>query len=219
MRIHESLQSQWTEESGQTKWALLVLAVLIIGLAAVPLLARMKSPKTEAVAETAPHTAPPATIPPAAVPQNGGFEEGGATPAGWYKGQNVDGVTYLYSKEAAHGGSASIGFTKTAQRYFPIASWNQSIHLDKPARSVMVTGWVWAQQAYKAVIDVEWSGGHKWASYIGAKNDGDPPANHGWQVYTGTVNFGAPQSDFVLGLQMYGPGTVLFDDVSVSVTE
>src|SRR5690349_16159855 len=59
---------------------------------------------------------------------NPGFENGSdGQPAGWQQGAEVGGVEYLWDKNAAHQGKASLCLRKTAQRYFPIAQWSQVI--------------------------------------------------------------------------------------------
>jgi RNA polymerase sigma-70 factor (ECF subfamily) len=71
----------------------------------------------------------------------------------------------------------------------------------------------------KAILDVifydkdgEWIS-HKWAAYIGIKQPGDPAANHEWKEYSGTVDIPERTAKICVGLQVYGPGKVWFDDV------
>ena len=55
--------------------------------------------------------------------------------------------------------------------------------------------------------------GHKWAAYIGAKEAGDPPVSHDWKEYAGQVEIPAKAKKLLVGLQIYGPGKVWFDEV------
>lgn len=206
---------------GEGNWLVIgVVAFAVLLLVGFPLLSQIRGDSdaqatlpTEHAATT---RAEETTATPREYPANGGFEEGAGTPANWNQGQPVDGLAYVYTRNMAYSGSASLGFTKTAQNYWPIASWDQQIVLAKPARSITVSAWVRAESAQKATVDVQWPGGHEWAVYIGAKNDGDPPAHHDWTQYSGTVRFPSPTDRFALALQMCGPGNVLFDDVRVT---
>jgi hypothetical protein len=116
---------------------------------------------------------------------------------------------------------------KTAQRYFPIAEWYQEVDRkgDKPA--IRVSAQVRAENVTKAILDVlfldedgEWIK-HQWVSYIGPKGENDPPVSHDWKAYTGRVEIPKktkkiPQTKRIhVGLQIYGPGKVWFDDVRV----
>ena len=82
-----------------------------------------------------------------------------------------------------------------------------------------------AKRAAKAIIDViflddngKWIS-HKWASYIGAKQPGDPPANHNWKTYTGRVDIPENTKKIKVALQIYGPGKVWFDDVRAAYAD
>ncbi|NTV37600.1 MAG: hypothetical protein HGA82_00120, partial [Anaerolineales bacterium] len=60
---------------------------------------------------------------------------------------------------------------------------------------------------------------HEWVSYIGPKKEDLPPANHDWKKYSGVVAIPENTKTIVIGLQIYGPGTVWFDDVSLKVLD
>ena len=150
------------------------------------------------------------------------FEEGDDAPTGWEKGQNVDGVQYLWDRKHGSDGTSSLCLKKDVEKYFPIAQWTRSIDYTGEAKELSVSANVLAKKAYKAVIDAlflddkgEWIK-HEWVSYIGAKEAGDPAANHPWKKYASTVDIPENTKTIVIGLQMYGPGTVWFDEVEVS---
>jgi RNA polymerase sigma-70 factor (ECF subfamily) len=151
--------------------------------------------------------------------QNSGFEEGDQAPAHWSQGAEIEGVEYIWDKETGKQGKASLCLHKTAERYFPIAQWYQIVDRtgDKPA--LRVVGQVKAENVTKAIIDVIFLDddgemiGHKWAAYIGAKQAGDAPANHDWKEYAGRVEIPAAAKKIQIGLQIYGPGKVWFDEV------
>ncbi|MCI0674595.1 MAG: hypothetical protein L0Y42_02335 [Phycisphaerales bacterium] len=152
------------------------------------------------------------------IANNCGFEVGDEKPEGWKPGAVVPGVDYIWERKLGRTGTSSLCLRKTAERLFPIAQWSQSIARTGELSHLRVDCWVKAQKAQKAIIDVqfeseagEWS--HKWASYIGAKNAGDPPADHGWKQYLGEVEIPAGTKTIRLGFQIYGPGTVWFDDL------
>jgi RNA polymerase sigma-70 factor (ECF subfamily) len=153
---------------------------------------------------------------------NSSMEAGSTEPDSWTRGAAVDGVEYVWDRAVAKTGSASLCLRKTAQRYFPIAQWTQTLSIgaaDRPHR-YRLSGWVKTEQAYKAILDLQYTNAqgewrHEWAAYIGARNDGDPPANHDWRQYSGEVNVPAGATEVAVGLQVYGPGTVWFDDIEL----
>lgn len=153
--------------------------------------------------------------------QNLGMEEGESTPAAWVKGPAVAGVEQTWDRTIAHGGKASLCLKKTAQRYFPIAQWHQSVTVApaNTARKVRVRCWVKAQDVTKAIIDVTYQAqqaGHQWAVYLGQKQPSDPVATHDWKLFEATVQVPAQASKVGIALQIYGPGTVWFDDLEVA---
>ncbi len=208
-----------------------LLALLIL----LPVAAHMKkessssgstsavSPSLPAASEESADTPDPAPRPAAnPVPAeagliNPGCEEGTDQPAGWRQGASVPGVEYIWDTKEAHEGEASLCLNKTAQRYFPIAEWRQSVALNSGCSKLRLSAWIKAAQAHKAILDVQFPGGHEWAVYIGAKDAGDPPADHDWAAYEGTVSIPSGTTECTVGLQIYGPGTVWFDDISVEL--
>jgi len=160
------------------------------------------------------------TIQPAnSLPVVDSFETGDVLPDGWKKGANVKGVKYIWDKRVASSGTASLCLKKTDKRFYPIAQWSRTFSHDGTPKTLWVNAKVKARQAAKAIIDVQFLDndrqrlGHKWAVYIGAKNTGDPPADHDWQDYAGTVSLPKDTKAIVIALQIYGPGTVWFDEL------
>ncbi len=150
---------------------------------------------------------------------NAGFEVGESTPAGWFRGAPIEGVEYGWSHAAAHTGKASLCIKKTAEKYFPVAQWSQAVRHVGSAQYLDVGAWVKAERAHKAILDVQfvdeegdWR--HEWAAYIGARDLNDPPAQHDWTHYSGTVAIPAGTVEIRIAPQIYGPGTVWFDDIS-----
>jgi RNA polymerase sigma-70 factor (ECF subfamily) len=151
--------------------------------------------------------------------RNAGFEEGDKSPADWSQGAEIEGVQYIWDKQNGQKGKASLCLHKTAQRYFPVAQWYQVVDRkgDKPALRVVAQ--VKAEGVTKAIVDVifldekeKWIE-HHWASYIGAKEAKDPPVSHDWKEYTGRVEIPPTARKIQIGLQIYGPGKVWFDEV------
>ena len=141
----------------------------------------------------------------------------------WRRGAEVDGVEYLRVQGVSHTGAGSLCLKKTAQRYFPIAQWTRSVADQSilQARQIKVSAWVKAEDARKAILDAQFTNlngdfSHEWAAYIGVKEEGDAPANHDWKRYEGIVNIPDGTTEITIGLQIYGPGTVWFDDIEVS---
>jgi len=156
---------------------------------------------------------------------NAGCEEGQDAPTGWTQGNDIPGVEYIWDRNQGHGGTSSLCIRKTANRYFPIAFWSQAVEKDRPARLVRVRAWVKAESMTKAILDVvfvdsqgEWIS-HKWAAYIGSKNANEPPATHDWKPYGGEVPIPPGTARVEIALQVYGPGTVWFDDIEAQWVE
>ena len=151
--------------------------------------------------------------------QNGGAEEGDKSPKGWTQGAEIDGVEYIWDKKVGQQGKASLCLTKTAQRYFPIAQWYQVVDRTGDQSALQVSAQVKAEGVTKAIIDVAFLDengtmvGHKWAAYIGAKEAKDPAVSHDWKEYTGRVELPPGAKKIQVGLQVYGPGKVWFDEV------
>ncbi|QDT40032.1 Phospholipase/Carboxylesterase [Gimesia alba] len=150
------------------------------------------------------------------------FEEGKTTPNGWNSGANLPGVRYVYDKGRGKTGKRSLSLQKTARRYFPIAQWYRILPYNGESKTLQVKCQVRAQQATKAIIDVQFldanrsSLGHEWVSYIGAKQAGDSPANHNWKEYSGTVSIPDKTKQIAIALQIYGPGKIWFDDLEAT---
>lgn len=150
---------------------------------------------------------------------NDSFEQGESAPDGWKQGANIPGVKYVYDKQRGKTGERSLSLQKSANRYFPIAQWVRVVPHAGKAPALRVTGQVRAEQAFKAIIDVQFlkqNGegiSHEWVSYIGAKEAGDPAVTHDWKEYTGEVAIPEGTGQISIALQIYGPGKVWFDDL------
>lgn len=174
---------------------------------------------TPAQAKRAPRTKPKPPQISKSFPIVDSFETGRVSPAGWRRGRRVQGVEYIWDKKTAFTGKASLCLKKTAKRFFPIAQWSRRFTHDGTSRKLQISAQVKAKEASKAVIDVQFlkagskQSSHQWAVYIGAENSGDPPANHDWKQYNGTVSIPDSTKSIVIALQIYGPGTVWFDEL------
>jgi beta-lactamase regulating signal transducer with metallopeptidase domain len=164
------------------------------------------------------------------IPQNllrdDGMEEGGAWPEFWLRNGTVEGVEFIWDRQTAHRGRASLCLSKNVARYFPVAEWTQSLPNPPPpdARKVRLVVWVKTQDVAKATLDVQFMGAngawsHKWAAYIGVKEPQDLPANHNWREVQGTVDIPPNTQKIAVALQIYGPGKIWFDDVSAIYAE
>lgn len=152
------------------------------------------------------------------------FEIGERLPKGWKSGARVPGVEYVYDKKSGSTGNRSLSLQKSVQRYFPIAQWFRTIPApDSPAVNLSVK--VRAKAVTKAIIEVQFldaSGkfiSKKWVSYIGAKQADDKPVSHDWKEYSGIAEIPAKTEQLLIGLQIYGPGQVWFDDVKVTTAK
>ena len=152
---------------------------------------------------------------------NGGFESGDKACLHWSRGAEVQGVKYLWDKASAQQGKASLCLDKSAQRYFPVAQWFQVVDRKTNESAIRVTAQVKADKVTKAIIDVifldekgEWIR-HEWAAYIGAQEPDAGPVTHEWKEYAGQVKIPTTARKIQLGLQIYGPGKVWFDQVRV----
>jgi RNA polymerase sigma factor (sigma-70 family) len=197
---------------------LLMVAAVAVGGLAYQTRAEEQAPKTKVAAAERAKTSEN-------ILQNAGFEKGAKSPAHWSQGAKIDGVQYIWDKENGQQGKASVCLHKTAQRYFPIAQWYQIVDRKGDKSALRVAAQVKAEGVTKAIIDVifldekEETIGHHWASYIGAKEAKDPPANHDWKEYAGQVEIPKEAKKIQVGLQIYGPGKVWFDEVRAEYTK
>ncbi|MGV3616187.1 MAG: M56 family metallopeptidase [Fimbriimonas sp.] len=167
---------------------------------------------------------PIAPAAPQGVLLNAGIEEGeGSQPAHWSRGARISSVVYGWDREHAHSGRGSLAISKAANRYFPIAEWSQTFKHDGRSTAVEVSAWIRAESMYKAVLDVQFAQpdgveSHQWAAYIGARQDGDPPATHGWKRVGAIVKIPPGTTEIIIAPQVYGPGKVWFDDIEARFT-
>jgi RNA polymerase sigma-70 factor (ECF subfamily) len=155
---------------------------------------------------------------------NTSIEDGtGIAPADWWPGAKIEGVEYLWSRDAGHTGTSSLCLKKTARRYFPIAQWLQPIERTGDAPRLRVSAWVKADHVTKAILDAQfvdekgaWS--HAWVVYIGPKDPDGTPFTHDWKQYQGVVTIPPGTKQILIAPQIYGPGTVWFDDLDATYT-
>ncbi|WP_435008596.1 RNA polymerase sigma factor [Tundrisphaera lichenicola] len=156
---------------------------------------------------------------------NGGVEEAeGHRPSSWTSGADIPGVEYLWSRDVGHSGQASLCLKKTAQRYFPIAQWSQIIDRKGETSRLKVSAWVKAEKVGKAILDTQFLDGdgkwsHAWVAYIGAKEADDLPVSHDWKRYEGVVEIPWGTTQIRVAPQIYGPGTVWFDDLEAQYSD
>lgn len=151
--------------------------------------------------------------------KNAGVEEGQSHPDHWSQGATINGVEYSWDKNVGFKSKTSLCLNKTANRYFPIAQWYQVVPREGDSPEIQLSAQVKAEKATKAVLDLLFLGdddkwiAHQWAAYIGAKEPNDPPADHDWKEYSGKVKIPPGTKKIQVGLQIYGPGKVWFDDI------
>jgi predicted esterase len=149
------------------------------------------------------------------------FESGKKSPTGWREGARVPGVEYVWSDSVASHGKRSLSLKKTENRFFPIAQWFRTFPYEGGQANIEVCLKVKAAEAQKATVDVQFYDGggemigHEWVAYLGAKEEGDGPADHDWGRYGGVVRIPPATKKLGVALQMYGPGEVWFDELTV----
>lgn len=151
--------------------------------------------------------------------KNAGFEEGDKSPTGWEAGAPIEGVEYVWDKNTGYKSKASVCIKRTGEKYFPIATWSQTVpHTGKTVR-LKLSAWVKAESVHKAILDVGFvaedgqKSTHQWAAYIGARQKSDAPASHDWQEYSGVVAIPPNTKSIRIGLQVFGPATIWFDNI------
>lgn len=157
--------------------------------------------------------------------QNAGFEAGAETPTGWRHGSlfGVPRTRGVRDTAVKHSGRASLRFTKSGATFFPVAFLEQTLPpVPDGATKMRLRVWVKAKQVRKATVAVHLGNAEGvttnivWGAYIGEANDGDKPANHDWKPYETVVSLPTGTRTVTLMPQMYGSGTVWFDDMSAS---
>lgn len=139
-------------------------------------------------------------------------------PALWTKGQAVKSVRYLIDKKNGSDGKNSLCLRKTEKRYWPIAQWSRSCEYKGNAKQLEISAKVRALKAAKAIIDIQFQAtgtglSHQWAAYIGPENENDRPVTHNWKSYSKTITIPDNVAAITVALQMYGPGSVWFDEL------
>jgi hypothetical protein len=166
-------------------------------------------------------------VPPAAsngLLLNGDLEAGEKdVPDHWTRGSRISSVRYVWDRETTHSGRGALAIFKTDDRYFPIAEWSQTVPIDGKSTAIEVSAWVRTEGMHKAVLDVQFLkedgvASHAWAAYIGAKQDGDPPATHGWKRLGGILKIPPGTTEIAIAPQVYGPGKIWFDDIDARFT-
>lgn len=147
-------------------------------------------------------------------------EEGKDVPAGWRQGAPVEGLTYSWVEGDASDGNRSVSLQKSTNQYFPIAEWSRVVPHRGAAEYLEVSVKAKAVDAAKAIVDVAFLGdggrprGHQWVAYIGVREEGDLPADHEWAQYSSVVRIPPGTVALAFGLQMYGHGSVWFDELA-----
>jgi hypothetical protein len=109
--------------------------------------------------------------------------------------------------------SSSVARKPVQDRFFCIEAASPAVNISAKVRAEGVT---------KAVVEVQFLDesekflGKKWVSYIGVENAGDKPVTHDWKEYGDSVEIPPSTKKLLIGLQIYGPGQVWFDDVKVT---
>ena len=146
---------------------------------------------------------------------NGDFENG---LSGWESGSLPPGASVPVSvsvDSSAHKGKGAIRFTKTANGFFPVKLMAQSLPLTGHTTRLKVGAWIKAQGAMKATVAVIADGSANWGAYVGDSNS-SKPMDHDWRYYSSVLEIPAGVRSLEIALQMYGPGTVWMDDLTVS---
>lgn len=154
---------------------------------------------------------------------NGGFEAGmQEIPDGWQRNNALPGVEYAWDRATARKGTSSWRFTKTPFSFFPIAQISQTKIVEPVPDRIKVSAWIKASKATKAVVDVQYQIGeewqHQWVIYVGRRSPENIPADHDWKLLEGVADPPPTATRFRIALQMYGPGTVWFDEIQVETT-
>ena len=149
------------------------------------------------------------------------FETGEKAPEGWSRGQAVPSVDYIYDLKQASDGSRSLSLKKSARRYFPIAAWTKKFQHESDKAAIHLSVKVKAVRTTKAIVDVIFLDGndewikHEWAAYIGQEQPNDPVVTHDWKSYGKSLEIPTGTTQIVVSLQIYGPGSVWFDELEV----
>jgi hypothetical protein len=147
------------------------------------------------------------------------FKDGFEDASAWREGQQIKGVRYLRDTKRFSEGQCSLCISKREKNYFPIAQWSRRISELPKGTDLDISVDIKALRAHKAVVDIQYlnagSFQHEWAIYIGAEQASDPPAHHDWKTYTGIIRLPEDADSVSLALQVYGPGSVWFDNLII----
>lgn len=148
------------------------------------------------------------------------LETGDKAPAGWTANE-IDGVQLTWDERVTHSGKRSLRLHKTANRYFPIASWARRVdHTNADAEAIRVEAFVRTNKAKKIVLDVLFLDaggsplGHEWVAYIGEDDANPNGVSADWTPYSGAVAIPKETKSIEVSAQIYGPGMAWVDDVN-----
>ncbi len=152
--------------------------------------------------------------------KNAGFEDG---KVGWQEGQLGGGdtrVTTELDSSTFKSGSSSLKFSKSHDSYFPVQLLGQmGIYSKSQTTRLRTRVWVKADQAMKATVAVYFNDDQnskkiEFVTYV-AEPSGGKPLTHDWKQYESVTAVPAGTTNISVHLQMYGKGTVWFDDLEV----
>jgi beta-lactamase regulating signal transducer with metallopeptidase domain/predicted esterase len=153
---------------------------------------------------------------------NPGFEDGIENLERSFLGNETNEVKFTLDDKVKHGGKFSLALEKSVNRFWPVQMMGETgISAKSATKRLKVSAWVKAENAKKATIAVYMNskssdGKIEFGTYVGSERGA---VSHDWKKYEKV--FECPQGTDSIDVyyQMYGPGKVWFDDVSVEFVD
>lgn len=151
------------------------------------------------------------------------FESGDNVPENWFKGAAIPSVEYLWDETNASDGTRSLGFKKTDRDFSAVAQWVRKFDYDSGTQNIDFSAMIKARGATKAAVELEYLNlareviGKESIIKIGPKDASDRGVSHNWKRYSAIANVPEQTAQIVIALQLIGPGSVMFDAITISV--
>jgi beta-lactamase regulating signal transducer with metallopeptidase domain/predicted esterase len=134
-------------------------------------------------------------------------------------------VRFGVDSSEKHSGKSSLKFSKTVQKFFPVQQLVGTLKSSyKVTRRLETTAWVKASNAGKMTLKSVFfdsrgesiDGG--WITYVGDPS-GSRTVSHDWKKYKSVVEVPSGTEQIAVVAEMYGPGEVWIDDISVKFVD
>lgn len=153
---------------------------------------------------------------------NPGFEDGLESLERSFLGNETNEVKFTLDDKVKHSGKFSLALEKSVNKFWPVQMIGETeIEAKSATNRLKVTAWVKAENAKKATIALYLNskssdGKIEFGTYVGSERGS---VSHDWKKYEKVLECPQGTDSIDVYYQMYGPGKVWFDDVSIEFVD